>query len=293
MDGGYKPVLEESFLKKLENLQFIVKRHFRGRLGGTHPSPRTGVSLEFAEYKEYYPGDDFRTIDWNIYGRLDKLAVKSFTREEDIPIYILLDASKSMALGGKLEFAVKLAAAIAYLGLVDLNRVSVYAFGDKLLSGVPPKGGSRQIFHIFKYLAALTPSLKTNLNTALEDFAKRRLETGLLILISDMLSGGGFTQGLSQLLFKRFELVIVQILAPADLDPDFEGEVELTDIEDAQAPKLPAEENAKGAYKTALAEYLDALDEFCLQRNIRRIPLSTAIPIEAAIFGTLRGVLFE
>jgi len=291
MDAGYRPLLEESFLKKLENLNLIVKRHFRGRLGGSHASPRAGVSLEFAEYKEYYPGDDFRTIDWNIYGRLDKLAIKSFTREEDVPIYILLDISKSMALGGKLDYAVRLAAAIAYLGLVDLNRVSVYAFGQELISGVPPKGGSRQIFHIFKYLTALTPALKTNLNTALEDFAKRRMETGLLILISDMLSEGGFSQGLSQLLFKKFELVIIQILAPEDLDPDFRGEVEITDIEDDE--KLPASENAKGAYKTALAEYLNALDTFCLQRNIRRIPLSTAVPIETAIFDKLRGVLFE
>lgn len=293
MATGYKPVVEEAFLKKLENLNLIVKRHFRGRLGGTHTSPRAGISLEFAEYKEYYPGDDFRTIDWNIYGRLEKLAIKSFKREEDVPIYILLDTSKSMALGGKLDYAVKLAATIAYLGLVDLNRVSVYAFGNELISGVPPKAGARQIFHIFKYLSTLTPTSKTNLNAALEGFAKRRLETGLLILLSDMLSEGGFTQGLSQLLFKRFELLIVQILAPEDLDPGFEGEVEITDIEDAQAPKLPAAEDAKQAYKTALADYLNELDEFCLRRNIRRALLSTSLPIEAAIFDKLRGVLFK
>jgi len=130
-----EPLIDEAFLKRLSNLKFIVKGRRKGRLVGVHPSPRAGVSLEFADYRDYTPGDDFRYVDWNIVGRLDRVLVKTFVHEVDLPIAILLDCSASMRLGDplKLRYAARLAAAIAYLGLRGLDRVGLYPFTDHLL----------------------------------------------------------------------------------------------------------------------------------------------------------------
>lgn len=286
--------LDEDFLKKLANLKFITRRHFYGHLGGWS-SPRAGVSLEFAEYREYHPGDDFRYVDWNLYGRLDKLFVKVFAREEDIPIYLLLDTSHSMSLGqpSKLEYAARLAAALSYLGIKDLNRVGIFPFARNLATGVPPRGGNAQLFAIFNFLRAATPGGETSLNGALESFAQLRLESGLAILISDMLSEAGYAEGLSQLLYKGYEVAVLQVLAVDDWDPEILGEARLQDAELTGQSPLQVSRSAARLYQQEVRRYVGALREFCQSHRVEHALVSTARPLEQVIFQELRGVLFR
>lgn len=283
-------LFDEAFLRKLATLKLLVKRHFQGRTG-VWTSPRAGMSLEFAEYREYHPGDDFRYVDWNLYGRLNRLFVKVFQREEDVPLHLLLDTSRSMAVGNKLNYATRLAGAVAYLGLKEMNRVGIFPFARDLARGVPPRGGLTHIHKIFSFLSTLKAGGDTALNEALERFSKLPLESGLAIILSDMLDEQGYELGLSNLLYKKFEVVVVQVLAAEDLDPPVRGEVRLHDSEGQQEFSVGA--GAAQRYRAHLQYYENALEAFCRERQIRYILLSTVRPLERALFEDLRGVLFQ
>ena len=287
-------LLDEAFLKKLANLKFITRRHFVGQLGGW-TSPRAGVSLEFAEYREYHTVDDFRYVDWNLYGRLNKLFVKVFAREEDIPIYVVLDTSDSMSLGqpSKLDYATRLAAALCYLGIKDLNRVGIFPFSRSLAAGVAPRGGSPQLHAAFNFLRQATSGGETSINGALESFAKLRIESGLVLLVSDMLSEAGYHEGLSHLLYKGHEIAVLQVLSAEDLAPQIVGESRLLDSELTNDRGLQVSSSAVRAYKEEIHKYVAELKEFCQSHRIEHALISTTTPLEQLIFQDLRGVLFR
>jgi len=250
------------------------------------------MSLEFAEYKEYYPGDDLRYVDWNLYGRLDRLFIKVFTREEDVPIYLFLDISRSMELGAKLEYAARLAGALAYLGIKDWNRVGIFPFASDLVRGVPPRGGYRQIFEIFRFLQQVQPAGETSINESLTRFTRIRRESGLAILISDMLSEDGYEAGLAQLLHYRYEIIVLHLLAPEDLEPRLRGELRLQNIESRAELPLYISKEALRVYQQALVEYRRQLEMFCRSHDIRYYLLSSGMPLEETVFQTLRQGAF-
>ena len=280
-------LLEEEFLRRLERLRLIAKARTRGRPGGSHYSPKAGMSLEFTDYKRYSPGDDFRYVDWKAYGRLDRLLIKVFTREEDLPLYLLVDKSRSMEIGGKFCYGLKLAAALGYLGLKELDRVGAYPFADHVAGGLPPRSGPKQIFRLFRYLEELRPGGETDLDGALEGFAARRHEAGLAILISDMLTPSGYERGLAHLLYSRFEAVVLQLLAAEDLEPRPQGAVRLEDAEGRGRLELEMGERAVRLYQQRLGEYLARLEEFCLAHEIEYFRIPVTVPLEVAIFEML------
>lgn len=281
-------LLDEEFLKKLENIKLVVRGRFHGSFSGRRLTPRAGMSLEFAEYKEYYPGDDFRYVDWNLYGRLGKLFIKVFTREEDVPIYLFLDVSRSMEIDDKLSYAARLAGVLAYLCLKDLNRVGIFPFASDLVEGVPPRGGHRQIFEIFRFLQGVRPAGETSINESLTRFTRVRRESGLALIISDMLSEDGFEEGLAQLLYHRYEVTVLHLLAPYDLDPPLRGELRLQNIEDSSELPLHISKETLRLYSERLSEYRLRLERFCRRHDIRYFLLSSGVPLEETVFKTLR-----
>jgi uncharacterized protein (DUF58 family) len=251
--------------------------------------------LDFAEYREYQPGDDFRYVDWNLYGRLNKLFVKVFAREEDVPIYVLLDTSHSMSVGepSKLSYAVRLAGALCYLGIKDLNRVGIFPFALNLATGVAPRGGSTQLHAAFNFLRQTSSGGETSINGALGSFAQLRIESGLVLLLSDMLSEGGYQEGLSHLLYKGHEVAVLHVLAAEDLDPKIPGESRLLDSEFTNDKGLEVSSIAVRAYQQEMRRYVNDLKEFCQSHKVEYAMISTATPLENVIFEELRGVLFR
>jgi len=228
------------------------------------------MTLEFADYKEYYPGDDLRYVDWNLYGRLNKLFIKSFTREEDVPVYIFLDVSHSMEIGDKLNYAVQLAASLAYIGLKEYNRVGIFPFASEYSIGVPPKSGHKQIFKVFQFLRDVEPRGETSINESLRGFVRTKRENGLAIIISDMLSEDGYNEGLAQLLYHGFEVSILNVLAPEDLNPELNGELRLHNIENDDDLVIHIDRATLESYLDALEEYRANLERFCRQKKGRR-----------------------
>src|SRR5947209_10405873 len=139
------PLLEPKFLARLEQLELVSRKIFVGRMKGERLSKRKGQSVEFADYRNYVVGDDLRFLDWNLFARLDKLFIRLFLEEEDLHVHLLLDNSLSMDFGtpSKLHFAKQVAGALGFVGLVNLDRVAIEAFNDRLSQAAPPMGGRK------------------------------------------------------------------------------------------------------------------------------------------------------
>src|SRR5215216_7734527 len=159
-DTAAEPLLDPKFLARLEQLELVSRKIFVGRMKGERLSKRKGQSVEFADYKNYVVGDDLRFLDWNLYGRLDKLFIRLFLEEEDLHFYILIDNSLSMDFGTptKLHYAKQVAAALGFIGLVNLDRVMMEAFNDRLVQSLPAQRGRRSLWRVIDFLNKLEPA---------------------------------------------------------------------------------------------------------------------------------------
>jgi uncharacterized protein (DUF58 family) len=288
-------LIDEAFLRQLANLRFIVKGRGSGRLSGIHTSPRAGVSLEFADYRPYTPGDDLRYVDWNVYGRLDRVLVKTFVHESDLPIYLLVDFSASMGLGipSKAHYAARLSAALAYLGLRSLDRVGVYPFSDRVLSSISPRHGMGQMTHILACLLEAAPAGETSVDRALGEFLSRTHESGLVIIMSDFLTPNGYERGIGRLRHRGDELIVVQILDPEEIRPPSSGGTQFIDAESDRRVVINVGQGTLAAYRRRFEQHQRRLRTFLLERGIPHFVAPTDRPLEQLIHQDLRagGVL--
>src|SRR5271169_3010145 len=164
-----QPLLDPQFLARLEQLELVSRKIFMGRMKGERRSKRKGQSVEFADYRNYVVGDDLRFLDWNLFARLDRLFIRLFMEEEDLHFYVLLDNSLSMDFGNptKLLYAKQLAAALAFIGLVNMDRVVIEVFNDKLTQSLPPVRGKKSLWRVLDFLQKLAPAGPSNLKQAL------------------------------------------------------------------------------------------------------------------------------
>ena len=190
-------LFDEEFQRKLDYLALVSRRVFAGRLRAERRSKRTGSGIEFADHREYAAGDDFRYLDWNVYGRSGKLLLRLFEEEEDLSIYILLDASLSMSFGTppKFNHARKLAAAMAYVGLANLDRVAMAAWSTEVEKQLPASRGKGQIFKVFEFLRSIKPGGETALADVAKAFTSQHKRRGIAIVISGPLRPRGLRAG--------------------------------------------------------------------------------------------------
>jgi uncharacterized protein (DUF58 family) len=304
-------LFDRDFLRKLESLSFISRRIYRGEARGAHASVRRGTSLDFADFRTYQPGDDFRTIDWGIFGRLDRLFVRLYAEEEDLTVHILLDSSASMSYGTppKIDYARKLAAALGYVGIGSLDRVGATTFGAGLpgarsasgdsaasaarsASGVSlaPRRGRAQLFHLLEYMSALKPSGRTDIARSLEEYARRSRNPGLAIVITDLLDENldGYRRGLRALLFHDFEVVLVHVLDRDEIGPAEQGALRLTDMETGQMISLSVDRPLLAAYRQRVSGFFGAVETFCLKNRIEYLRTATIVPFEDVVLRYLR-----
>ena len=303
-------------LARLDRLRLLARRPLVGVQHAERRSRRRqhGSSLEFADYREYSPGDDPRRIDWNSYGRLDRLFLKLFEEEEDLPVHLLIDASASMrwspAAGDetmsrptKFDLARRLAAALAYVGLGRLDRVSLRFFGtSEQPSDDPGLGltrGKTQFHRALDFLARPpapgSSPVATDLRASLGDFSKRTRRAGLAIVFSDFFDpAAGHLDALARLLHRRFELQLVHTLDPAEIDPiagQLRGDLRLLDAESPRAFELTADDALVRAYRSEFETFLAGLRGFCARRGAGYTLASTAVPLEDQLTTMLRAGL--
>lgn len=288
-----RQLLSPEFLAQLERLALASKRTFRGQVKGERKSPRKGLSVEFCDYRPYGVGDDLRYVDWNIYGRLDRLYLKLFVDEEDLCLHLLLDASASMDYGepSKFDYGVRLAAALGFVGFVNLERVGAGILRERVAEGWSPARGRNQFFPLTEFLLGLRPGGTTALTEGLRDYTLRAREPGLAVLISDLLDPAGYEWGVLALLERRFDVHIVHVLAPAELDPPFRGDLRLRDAESEEVRELTLDGDALRHYRARLRRFLDQVEAFCLAHEVSYHRVTTDVPLEEFVSKQLKGIL--
>lgn len=283
-------LLDPEFMTRLERLDIVSRRIFAGRMKGERRSKRKGQSVEFADYRNYVVGDDLRFLDWNIYGRLEKLFIKLFFEEEDLHVNVLLDMSKSMAFGDpeKALYAKRLAAAIAYIGLVKYNRVSLCAYSDRYGPEMAGVRGRRLIHQVLGYLADLEPNGAGNMTAACRHFALRHPQRGVVLVLSDFMDKGGYEQAMRYLIGRQYDLYAIQLLSPQEIEPGLNGDLRLRDIEDHDVAEITVSRALINRYKQNLKAYCSQLRDFCTRRGVSYLFASTQVPFDQMVLTYLR-----
>jgi uncharacterized protein (DUF58 family) len=291
--GTRHAFFSSEFLAQLERLSLASRRTFRGHVKGERRSPRKGHSVEFCDYRAYGVGDDLRYVDWNIYSRLDRLHVKLFVDEEDLCLHVLLDASRSMDFGTptKLEYAVRLAAALGFVGLVNLERVGVGVLRERTTEGWPPTRGRNQFPALLDFLKDVRPAGGTSLTAALSGYAMRAREPGLAVIISDLLDPAGYESGLRALLEHRFDVHVIHVLGAEEMNPALAGDVRMEDSETGEVRELTLDGEAIREYRQRLHQYLDRVEGFCRSQEVGYRRVTTDSPLEEFVLSQLRGLV--
>jgi uncharacterized protein (DUF58 family) len=288
--------LDENFLRQLERLKLVARKVIKGPQKGEHGSWRSGTSLEFQDYRKYQVGDDFRYVDWNVYGRLDKLFLKLFRSEEDLMVHILIDISRSMAYGrpAKSLVAKKMAAALGYIALANLDHVAFVSFTDSLGSSLGSQRGKKAYHSILSFLTGLKPEGETGLNASLSDFASTCSRPGVAIIISDLLDTKGYEKGLEALNQRKFKTALIQVLDHEELFPSLNGYLLLKEMETGETKRITLSDDLRSLYRQKMDHFLQEVSEFCLGKGIGYHLLDTSIPFEVFLFDYLaEGPLFQ
>jgi uncharacterized protein (DUF58 family) len=279
---------EDDFLKKLEYLHVVSKRAFAGQNRADRLTPKRGRGLEFADHRQYTPGDDFRHIDWKAYKRLNRLLLRLFDEERDLPIYLMIDASRSMAEPAKFDMARRIAAALCYIGLAHLDRLTILPFGRNLSHETSPGRGKGRIFRVFELLERMEPSGPTDLRQAFKEFASRPRQTGLTVIISDFLDPGGFDTGLKILRTLGHDVFVVHIASERDRDPGAFGDVQFVDTETGAVRQIEVTPRLASAYIAAWQAHAAELEHFCGRYDIGYVRADAERPFEEIILKAFR-----
>jgi uncharacterized protein (DUF58 family) len=300
-------LLTPELLRRLEQFQLLAARRAKSSAKGERRSRARGQSVEFADYRTYVHGDDFRYLDWNLYGRLDRLFLKLYEEERELPVHIFLDASESMTFGDprKFDFARQVAAAIGYVALSGFDRVSVIPFpalslqnqGESAASQtmeLAARGalrsvrGKKSTIEFFQNLSRLTAGGSASFNETLRRGALEVRQAGLALVLSDFLDPAGYESGLNALVGRGFQVDLVQILAPEELSPAAFGDLRLVDSESGAVQEVTFGRYRVKAYQQTVQNFIQRLREFCQARGISFFTASSNTSLEELLLKQLR-----
>jgi uncharacterized protein (DUF58 family) len=319
-------LIDPALMKKLEALRIQVRRAFPGVTRGERRSPRHGASVEFADFRKYEAGDDFRHIDWNIYARLERLMLRQFVEEEDLRVDVLIDSSASMRLPGsvtKFDYARRVAALLAFLAVDSHDRVGVSTFDSSLDARVRAARGQAHFFEVLRFLEALAvhstraakpeisadgprsqvtvtadeptrsadqPAAKhTDLAGALWDYSKSITRPGVVFILSDFLDDSDYRRQMKLLAHNGYELNLIQILSDQEVRPELTGDLELIDSETGQSCEISSWDIGLRSYLAALARFTTDLQSFCRSGGHGYVFTTTDQPFEDLLFKNLIG----
>ena len=289
-DTQAEPLLDPKFLTRLEQLELVSRKIFMGRMKGERRSKKKGQSVEFADYRNYVIGDDLRFLDWNLSARLDRLFLRLFMEEEDLHFYILIDNSLSMDFGAptKLHYAKQVAAALAFIGLCNMDRVVIEAFNEQLTQSMPAARGRRSFWRVLDFLDKLEPAGPSDLTKALRAFSIKCSGKGVVIILSDFMDKGGYEDALRYVIARNMDIYAIQILSQEEIEPDVKGDLKLTDAEDDDAAEVTISPALLRRYKQNLEAYRAALHSFCTRRGVACLFTSNKVPFDRLVLTYLR-----
>jgi uncharacterized protein (DUF58 family) len=288
-------LLTADLLRRLEQFQLLAQRRAKSAAKGERRSRARGQSVEFADHRNYVPGDDFRYIDWNLYGRLDKLFLKLYEEERELPVSIFLDASESMNFGSprKIDFAKQIAGAIGYVALCGFDRVSVNVFPDDpeqtaIRGALRAVRGRKSSMQYFQNLHQLQPKGSADLNEALRRGAMQARAAGVAVILSDFLDPAGYESGIMALVGRGLQVNAVQILAPEEMNPDTYGDLKLIDSETGIIQEVTFGKYRVAQYQQTVRNFCQRLKEFCSARGVSFFTVTSDTSLEKLLLKQLR-----
>jgi uncharacterized protein (DUF58 family) len=284
------PLFDDEFQRKLEMLAIVSRRVFAGRMRSERRSKKKGSGVEFADYRDYVPGDDFRFVDWNVYQRFGRLLVRLYEEEEDLSIYFIVDCSTSMGFGDgkKFDQARRLCAALAYVGLANLDRVTIVGVSDSVVSRMPTTRGKGRIFKVLEFLEDLQPTGQTDLSDSLKTFVAQHKRRGLAVLISDLYDPAGFEHGINVLRFNKFEPYVLHVVDPKEAEPTLKGDVRIYDCETGEEREVTVTEQLLERMAQAVRNYQGAIERFCTSRQVPYFAADIGAPFDELILRVFR-----
>ncbi len=283
-------LLSPQLLAQLERLELVSRKVFRGRMKGERKSKRKGQSVEFADFRQYVPGDDLRFIDWNLYARMERLYLKLFLEEEDLHFYALIDASTSMDFGEptKLQYAKQLAASLGFIGLCRADRVKIESLGTSSRQPGPTLRGRASLWRMLDYLQGIEPGENVGLAEGVKNFCLRNTGKGILVLITDLMDKEGYEKALRFLVTQQMDVYLLHVLCPEELNPEIKGDLKLIDCEDEDVAEVTVSRPLLDKYKRTVAAFLDGAKDFCNRRGMSYLMTSTETPVETLVANYLR-----
>lgn len=288
-----RKILDGDFLDRLDAATLLLKTPMTGFFGGSRKARSYGNTVEFADFREYFPGDDIRRIDWNVYARFEKYFIKLFTDERQMHNQIYIDCSASMACGKpeKAEAALRVAAAFGYLSVTSMDRVSYKLMKGDKSEDIGFKITNKDTFYrAAQALESTEFEGEVDLEKAVVNVEAPGHDDGLTIIISDFLTDSNWKKAIDFLLYHRREVMLIQIMSPDELYPDFDGRIHMMDSEapdfaDSRNMRVVITKKMVEAYQRALDEYEKEIIDFCAARNVTFFTVSSDDPIEKVIFG--------
>lgn len=283
-------LFDEAFLRRLESLAIVARRTVDGKTRAERRSKKTGAGIELADTRPYTPGDDFRAIDWNLFARSERLHTRLFEEEEDLSVYVALDVSTSMTLGKtpKLDHGKRLAAALAYVSLAALDRVSITTFADRVVDRLPAMRGKGRIFRVLDFLRKAQTGAATDLGAAMRTFVAQNKRRGVVLVVSDLYDPKSFESGIDVLRHARFEPRILHLVDRGDAAPDVFGDVVLVDRETGEEREVTVTQAVLRKYREAHALHGKRITAFAGQKQVPIVTVDTAESWDEVVLGLLR-----
>lgn len=284
-------LFDEDFLSRLETLSLMSRRTTSGARRGDRRSKKRGGGVEFADHRNYVAGDDIRFLDVGVYQRFGKLLIRLFEEEEDLSLYFLIDTSASMSLGGarKLNQAARVAAALCFIGLSGLDRVSIATLTNNVTQRLPPMRGKQRVFRVLRFLSELKAEGRTDLGQAMRNFVAQNKRRGMAVLLSDLYDPQGFEAGINVLRFNKFEPVVLQLLDERDKAFDFTGDLQVTDVETGDSREVSMTPALRDRIHRALSERNEQIAKYCASRGILHFVVNVETPFDEVVLSVLRG----
>lgn len=286
-------LFDESTLRKLNQLTLVASRVRAGAIKGERRSSRRGSSVEFADYRDYTPGDDLRRLDWNIFARLERPFIKLLEEEEDVAVHVLVDGSQSMNWGEggehKFNYARRLAAGLGAVALAsgDVLTIGLLQHG-KVAAEFGPSRGQGSLPRLFGFLEGLEPRGETDLNASLREYSITPRRPGLVILISDLLTSNGYETGLRRLLGRGHEATLLHVLSPDELDPPLAGDLQLVDSETNHAQDVSLDGGLRAQYRARAQAWIQATQLDCRTQGVRYLDAVTSLPWDQVLLLEMR-----
>ncbi len=283
-------LFDDEFQRKLDYLAMVSRRVFSGAMRAERRTKKTGSGVEFADHRDYVPGDDFRYLDWSAYQRFGRLLIRLYEEEEDLSIYFILDSSASMGFGGgqKLRQAKRLCAALAYVGLANLDRIAIVTANDEISGRMQATRGKARIFRVFRFLTAVKAEGATDLGDAMKTFVAQHKRRGLAVVLSDLYDPAGFERGLNVLRYNRFEPFVLHLVDSADARPDLRGDVRVYDCETGDEREVTVTAKVLERYAAAYEEYLEEVKRFCVGKQVSYFRADVGVPFDELILRVFR-----